>query len=163
MELLSWWVDPYFQHEEHEHILSHSHNLKINYFFKSYRIMLSAQIREPVSSSETNPCGCCFCVATYIQTSSILHSLHRSRSNNMVIFHIKHIYRPQRSWANVMFLQVCVILFTFFMLGYHPHRSRHLPEQTPPRSRHPPEQTPPRSRHPLGADTPQEQTWSRHP
>ena len=65
-------------------------------------------------------------------------------------------YRPQRSWVKVMFLQVCVILFTGGVsasvhAGIHP-----LPlEQTPPpRSRHPPEQTPPQEQTPLGADTP---------
>ena len=56
-------------------------------------------------------------------------------------------YRLQRSWAKVMFLQVCVILLTGWgclpqcMLGYH----------TTLGSRHPP---------PLGADTPPEQTPS---
>ena len=81
-------------------------------------------------------------------------------------------YRPQRSWAKVMFLQASVILLTGgclsqCMLGYTPPpradsmpRSRHPPKQTPPWSRAPQEQppgadTPP---HP-GADTPQ----SRHP
>ena len=93
-----------------------------------------------------------------------------------------HIYRPQRSWAKVMFLQASVILSTGgclpqCMLGYHhtppeqtppretpPPRNSHPLEQTPPRadtppgsrhtprSRHPPEQTPP------GVDTPLEQT-----
>ena len=67
-------------------------------------------------------------------------------------------YWQQRSWAKVMFLQVCVILFTGAVsasvhAGYHPW------EQTPSRA------DTPRSRHPLGADTPQEQTppGSRHP
>ena len=53
-------------------------------------------------------------------------------------------YRPQRSWAKVMFLQASVILL---MGGCLPHYPR--------------EQTPPRSRHPPGADTPQEQTPHR--
>ena len=69
---------------------------------------------------------------------------------------MSNLYRPQRSWAKVMFLQVCVILFTGggclpqCMLGYHPP-----PEQTPPSwsrprpgSRHPPGSRPPGSRHP---------------
>ena len=86
-------------------------------------------------------------------------------------------YRPQRSWAKVMSLQVCVILFTGgclpqCMLGYHTPRSRHPPrpdspwEQTPPgadtpQGRHPPgySHTHPKTRHTPGADTPQ----SRHP
>ena len=93
-------------------------------------------------------------------------------------------YRPQRSWAKVMFLQASVIMSTDrgclpqCMLGYPPRadtppradppRSRHTPEQT-----HPPEQTPPWSRHlprhppeqtPSGADTSQADTpQSRHP
>ena len=65
-------------------------------------------------------------------------------------------YRPQRSWGKVMFLQVCVILFTGgclpqCMLGYTPW-SRHPPEQTPP----PRADTRPWSRHPLGADPPEQ-------
>ena len=76
-------------------------------------------------------------------------------------------YRLQRSWAKVMFLQVCVILFTGggclprCMLGYHPPgadpppRSRHPPRADTPQSRYPPKTRPPRSRHlPLGTDTP---------
>ena len=61
-------------------------------------------------------------------------------------------YRPQRSWAKVMFLQASVILLTGggclpqCMLG-------HPPEQTPPVEADPPEQTPPRNRHPTQADT----------
>ena len=74
---------------------------------------------------------------------------------------ISHNYRPQRSWAKVMFLQASVILLTGgclpqCMLRYTPPRSRHPPwEQIPPW-----EQTPPRSRHtpqtkytPLEADS----------
>ena len=101
-----------------------------------------------------------------------------------------YYYRPQRSWAKVMFLQASVILSTGrgclpqCMMGYHPPGAdTPLQEQTPPHgadtppSRHPLEQTPPRadtpgSRHPLkqtppGADTPPQsrhpQLWSRHP
>ena len=71
-------------------------------------------------------------------------------------------YRPQRSWAKVMFLQVCVILFTGrgclpqCMLGYH----------TPLGADTPREQTPPQSRHPPGADTPtsrQQTPWEQAP
>ena len=64
-------------------------------------------------------------------------------------------YRPQRSWAKVMFLQASVILLTGggclpqCMLGHppsrHPPWKQTPPEQTPHPSRHPP---PPRSRHP---------------
>ena len=76
-----------------------------------------------------------------------------------------HFYRPQRSWAKVMFLQASVILSTGgggglpqCMLGCHPPGadplSRPPRAETPP----PPPSRPPGSRHPLGADTP----WSRH-
>ena len=58
-------------------------------------------------------------------------------------------YRPQRSWGKVMFLHVCVILFTGggvlpqCMLGYHPPGTRHHP----PPSRPPPGSVPsPQSR-----------------
>ena len=70
-------------------------------------------------------------------------------------------YRPQRSWAKVMFLQASVILSTGgclpqCMLGYTPPWSRHPSS----RSRHPPGADPPGAdTHPPGADTPQ----SRHP
>ena len=67
-------------------------------------------------------------------------------------------YRPQRSWAKVMFLQASVILSTEgggclpqCMLGYHPTPWEH----TPPSRNLPLEQTPLWSRHPPpGADTP---------
>ena len=63
------------------------------------------------------------------------------------------LYRPQRSWAKVMFSQACVCpqgegCLPQCMLGYPPPWSRH-----PPRADTPLEQTPP------GADTPQK----RHP
>ena len=99
-----------------------------------------------------------------------------------------HNYRPQRSWAKVMFLQVCVILFTGrclpqCMLGYHhppgadtatPPQEQTPPwEQTHPKSRcapqadiHPPEQTPPKSRCPPSRHTPPKSRHtprSRHP
>ena len=67
-------------------------------------------------------------------------------------------YRPQRSWAKVIFSQVCVKnsvhrgggCLPQCMLGYTPQ------EQTPPGSRHPPG-----ADTPLGADTPREQTPPR--
>ena len=77
-------------------------------------------------------------------------NVERVVKNRVVVFIDTYFYRPQRSWAKVMFLQVCVILFTGggclpqCMLGYHP----------PP----PWEQMPPGSRHPPRADTPREQT-----
>ena len=79
-------------------------------------------------------------------------------------------YRPQWSWAKVMYLQVCVILFTG-EVSASVHAG--IPNPPPPGSRHthppradtPQEQTPPQSRqppgadtHPLRADTPPEQT-----
>ena len=93
-------------------------------------------------------------------------------------------YRPQRSWAKVMFLQVCVCVILFKVgvsasvhagippLGAdtplksrHPRRADTPQEQTPSK-----QQTPPQSRHPQRADTPpgadpQEQTppKSKHP
>ena len=59
-----------------------------------------------------------------------------------------HFYRPQRSWAKVMFLQASVILSTGGVC------LSACWDTTPPRSR------PPQSRHPPGADThpPREQT-----
>ena len=63
-------------------------------------------------------------------------------------------YRPQRSWAKVMFLQASVIMLTGGVsasvhAGIHPPGSRHHPpRQTPPQTRHPPGSRPPK------ADTP---------
>ena len=71
----------------------------------------------------------------------------------------RYIYRPQRSWAKVIFSQACVCpqgggCLPQCMLGYiplgadtppPPGADTLPPEQTPPTgSRHPPEQTPPR-------------------
>ena len=84
-----------------------------------------------------------------------------------------YYYRPQRSWAKVMFLQASVILLTgggcvCLSASWNglpqeqtPPGSRHPPRADTPRSRHPRKQTPPgsrhpQSRHPLGADTPPE-------
>ena len=73
-------------------------------------------------------------------------------------------YRPQRSWGKVMFLQVCVILFTGgeCLTRYPPQ------DQVPPRARYPPGTrypplgpgTPPRTRYPPGPGTP---PWARYP
>ena len=83
-----------------------------------------------------------------------------------------NFYRPQRSWAKVMFLQACVCpwgegCLPQCMLGYpspldQTPQTRHHPpgpDTIPPRSRHPPrtrhhpqEQTPPRPGTPPGAD-----------
>ena len=85
-----------------------------------------------------------------------------------------NFYRPQRSWAKVMFLQASVILLTRGVsasvhAGIPPWTrspgARHPPDQhTPPGTRHPPEPDTPR------ADTPWDQTHprtrppgSRHP
>ena len=60
-------------------------------------------------------------------------------------------YRPQRSWGQVMFLQVCVILFT----GGE-YLTRYMP---PPRDQvHPPDQVHPQYQvHPLEPGTPRDQ------
>ena len=69
-------------------------------------------------------------------------------------------YRPQRSWAKVIFSQACVCpreggCLTQCMLGYPPPRSRHPPwEQTPPQTMHPPGSRPPRTSTPLDQATP---------
>ena len=56
------------------------------------------------------------------------------------ILYLHNFYRPQRSWGKVMFLQVCVILFT-----------GGVPDQVlPPRTRY----TPPGPGTPPGPDTP---------
>ena len=78
-------------------------------------------------------------------------------------------YRPQQSWAKVMFLQASVILSTGGVclsacLDTTPPESRHPPRSRPPRtrlpgSRHPLGADPPGSRHPLGPEPP----GSRHP
>ena len=72
-------------------------------------------------------------------------------------------YRPQRSWAKVIFSQACVcprggVCLSACWDTPPKSRSRHPPGAETPRSR-PPEQTPPQSRHPPevntpGADTP---------
>ena len=59
-----------------------------------------------------------------------------------------YYYRPQRSWAEVIFSQACVKNSVHRSEGvYSVHAGIHPREQTPPPSRHPP-----------GADTPWEQT-----
>ena len=80
-------------------------------------------------------------------------------------------YRPQRSWGKVMFLQVCVILFTGGVPDQvHPPDQVHIPQDQlhPPRTRyipqtrytpwdqvHPLDQVhPPRTRYPPGPGTP---------
>ena len=75
-------------------------------------------------------------------------------------------YRPQRSWAKVIFLHLSVILFTAGVSASpHPPRSRHPTADTSrsrhPKSRHPPEQThtPPEQTHPPKQTPP----WSRPP
>ena len=99
-------------------------------------------------------------------------------------------YRPQRSWAKVMFLQASVILSTGggclpqCMLGYTPPPGADTPppgadtpqeqnpreQDTPPRSRHSPEQTPTQEQPPRADTPPPQQTplgadppRSRHP
>ena len=64
-----------------------------------------------------------------------------------------NIYRPQRSWGKVMFLQASVILLTGGYLA-PPTRADTPRDQTPPGADTTPQTRPPRSRHPL---------WSRSP
>ena len=62
----------------------------------------------------------------------------------------KCFYRPQRSWGKVMFLQVCVILFT-----------GGVPDQVPPQTRY----TPQDQVHPPGPGTPPRPVtppWTRY-
>ena len=66
-------------------------------------------------------------------------------------------YRPQRSWAKVMFLQVCVILFTGVVCPgrYTPPGQVHPGQVHSPASRYTPRAgTPPRQVHPPWAGTP---------
>ena len=79
-------------------------------------------------------------------------------------------YRPQRSWGKVMFLQVCVILFTGGeYLTRYPPRTRYTPrtryplDQVPPLGPGTPPRTSPRTRytprdqvHPPGPGTPRQ-------
>ena len=135
----------------------------------------------------------CFVIAKWCLTSRMdivffLNLIHFDRTNNLdpyvftdtvvlpyilliTIFTLsqwtgwRHFYRPQRSWAKVIFSQACVCpqgggCLPQCMLGYTP-RSRHPPEQTPPEETPPPRADTPgadppraRSRPPPGADTP---------
>ena len=74
-------------------------------------------------------------------------------------------YRPQRSWAKVIFLQASVCpqggegCLPQCMLGYSPWEQAPPQEQSPrdqtsPRSRHPPDQAPPRDQTPPGTRPP---------
>ena len=69
-----------------------------------------------------------------------------------------YIYRPQRSWAKVMFLQVCVILFTEGgCVEADPPRKRPPEKSEPPEKISPPRknQTPPKQiRSPRNIQTP---------
>ena len=70
-------------------------------------------------------------------------------------------YRPQRSWAKVIFLQACVCPqegSASVHAGICPPGADTPREQTSPRAG-----TPPGSRHPPGADTPREQTPGADP
>ena len=86
-----------------------------------------------------------------------------------------HFYRPQRSWAKVIFSQVCLSTGggrgVILSACWDPPGSRHPPEQTPPEADPPEADTPPGAdTPPPGADTPPDQTppgpdtpQSRHP
>ena len=72
------------------------------------------------------------------------------------IYNCTIYYRPQRSWAKVMFLQASVILSTGGSVSVH--AGIPPPKSRPPKSRPPLEQTPP------GADPPRaDPPGSRHP
>ena len=85
------------------------------------------------------------------------------------VFHVRlfHFYRPQRNWDKVMFLHVCVILFTWGRgsasvhagIPFTPQEQAPPWDQAPPWTRHNPRPGTPRSRPPPGPDTPQ----TRHP
>ena len=75
----------------------------------------------------------------FFEVVEVVHEA--ANSSILIMSSFVPYYRPQRSWAKVMFLQASVILSTGgclpqCMLGYHP------PEQTPPRSRLPPQRRP---------------------
>ena len=75
------------------------------------------------------------------------------RNVNALTFHFgSYIYRPQRSWGKVMFLQASVILLTGgeYLTRYTPPRPGTPPDQYIPQTRsppkdqvHPPDQVPP--------------------
>ena len=74
---------------------------------------------------------------------------------NLILSDLPTFYRPQRSWAKVMFLQASVILLTGGSVCLSACWDTPHQEQTPPL-----EQTASQEQtHPLGADTPQ----SKHP
>ena len=86
----------------------------------------------------------------YVRWNFLLWFTHRDHGCKCLRCH----YRPQRSWAKVMFLQVSVILLKGGVSA-SVHAGMPTPhwDQIPlPQSRHP------TSRHPPGADTPPEQT-----
>ena len=104
------------------------------------------------------------------QTEPLLRK--RARGTYLTGMHLCDIYRPQWSWAKLMFLWVSVILLTGGVCHSacwdtqtppHPHTptppwaDTPSQEQTPPGTdippHLPPEQTPLRSRHPPGVDT----------
>ena len=84
-----------------------------------------------------------------------------------LVFYITSVfsfyYRPQRSWAKVMFLQASVILLTGG--GVYTPQDQTPPGADTPRTRPPRADTPPQSRHPQNQTPPPEQTppWTRPP
>ena len=71
-------------------------------------------------------------------------------------------YRPQRSWAKVMFLQVCVILFTGGVSASVHAGIPHPPEQTPQEHTPPGSRHPPRNQTPPGLSTPPGTKYTPH-
>ena len=110
------------------------------------------------------------CSSANLSSGIIINDSRESRmstvSGLVVLMHRVSYYRPQRSWAKVMFLQVCVILFTggrgvcLSACWDDTPREQTPQEHTPPWSRHPPPRadTHPLEQTPPGADTPPEQT-----
>ena len=92
-----------------------------------------------------------------VKVSVILHKMKLSTIRIRTSIVIIHYYRPQRSWAKVMFLQASVILSTGG--GRVSGRENPPGRETPPAGRPPGRQTPlagrpPRDQTPLGPDPP---------
>ena len=73
-------------------------------------------------------------------------------------FYLPDNYRPQRSWAKVMFLQASVILSTG---GVSSREGEHPPgRETPRQETSPPKENPPARRPPLGGEPPRIRSMS---
>ena len=79
-------------------------------------------------------------------------------------------YRPQRSWAKVIFSQACVcpqggrgVCLSACWDTHPPRAGTSPPEQTPPWTKHPPRADTSPSRHPRSRHPPEQTPQSRHP